>query len=88
MSLLYQDWLCPPWFRFAWCEWCGENGIRERLRGTAPREYGRRDAPEWFGFIIVAARPVVGRDLFHEQGFFLFVGKFSLTAPSYFFVAR
>lgn len=56
MSLLYQDWLWPPWFRLEWCGW-GEKGILERLRGTAPREYGRRDAPEWFGFIMASRRP-------------------------------
>lgn len=46
----------PPWlllFRLLeWCRWwCGENGIRDRFRGAAPREYGLRDAPEWFGFM-------------------------------------
>uniref|UniRef100_A0A182LSL0 Uncharacterized protein n=1 Tax=Anopheles culicifacies TaxID=139723 RepID=A0A182LSL0_9DIPT len=69
ISLLYHGWLCPPWFRFAWCVWCGENGIRERLRGTAPREYGRRDAPEWFGFIIASGRTKSGTwwCLLHEN---------------------
>lgn len=53
MSLLYQDWLWPPpWLRLEWCEWWGENGIRERFLGAAPREYGRLDVPEWPGFIV------------------------------------